>query len=257
MELREDARDVCLDGVVADDELCGDLAVRETARKQAQYFALARRQLRKTRRLFSRSRSPRELLDQSSRNGGCEHRASVGCDADCCDQLVLGRVLQQEAACACAEGLVDVLVEVEGSEDEDTRAAAQGGDPAGGGGWTTIMAGAPFAVAVKIEIRWSEATKMHRLRLELVDSDGNPFEAPTGPDTTEPLVVEQPFQTGIPPGVKPGAPTHYAYTFTALGLPLDPNKRYEFRVSIDGEADDDWTVAFDKVPPAPPFAQAA
>jgi len=53
------------------------------------------------------------------------------------------------------------------------------------------------------------------------------------------LPLSEQFQTGIPPGVKPGTATHYPYTFIAVGLPLEPHKRYEVRVSIDAETGDD------------------
>ncbi|HEX5467989.1 MAG TPA: hypothetical protein VFW80_02965 [Gaiellaceae bacterium] len=124
-----------------------------------------------------------------------------------------------------------------------------------GGGWSTIMAGAPFAVAVKVYVPWNEGTQQHKLKLELVDSDGNPFEAPVSETQKEPLVIEQDFCTGIPPNVKAGTPLDYVYTFTAVGLPLEPNMRYEWRLSVDGESDPDWTLAFNTAPT--PLAQAA
>jgi hypothetical protein len=117
-----------------------------------------------------------------------------------------------------------------------------------GGGWSTILAGAPFAIAVKVDVPWSEGTKTHKLRLELVDSDGNPFEVPTSDGEGEPLAVEQDFCTGIPPNVKVGTPLDYTYTFTAVGMPLEPNMRYEWRLSIDGESNPDWRLAFNTAP---------
>jgi hypothetical protein len=38
-------------------------------------------------------------------------------------------------------------------------------------------------------------------------------------------------------------------------LPLEFGTRYEFRLTIDGEHDDDWVVGFDT--PAAPLTQAA
>ena len=54
---------------------------------------------------------------------GAKQRAAGGDDADRGDQLLLGRVLEQEAARAGAQRLVDVLVEVEGGEHEHARPA--------------------------------------------------------------------------------------------------------------------------------------
>ena len=59
-----------------------------------------------------------ELLDQAARDRGREQRLAVGDDPDAGDQLLGGRVLEQEAAGAGAQGLVDVLVEVEGRQDQ-------------------------------------------------------------------------------------------------------------------------------------------
>ena len=67
-----------------------------------------------------------EVLDQAPGDRGREQRAAVGDDADRGQQLVLGGVLEQEAARAGAQRLVDVLVEVEGGEHEHARGVLAG-----------------------------------------------------------------------------------------------------------------------------------
>jgi hypothetical protein len=106
------------------------------------------------------------------------------------------------------------------------------------------MPGGPFAVLVKLDVPYSEGTDTHTLRLELLDSDGHPFEVPTGEGETAPLVVEQSFCTEIPPGVVRGTPLDHVYTFTAVGLPFAPGFRYEWRLTVDGKSNDDWYLAF-------------
>jgi Family of unknown function (DUF6941) len=117
-----------------------------------------------------------------------------------------------------------------------------------GGGWSVIVPGTPFAVAVKLEVPWSQATDRHVARLELVDEDGQAVEAPTAEDAAEPVMHEEHFCTGIPPGVKAGTPLDHVFTLTVLGLPLAPGTRYEWRLSIDRVVQEDWHAAFTTLP---------
>ena len=72
-------------------------------------------------------RSTGEPLDQPPRHRRCEERSAVRDDADRGHELVLFRVLEQERARPGAERLVDVLVEVERREHDDTG-RVRGGD---------------------------------------------------------------------------------------------------------------------------------
>jgi hypothetical protein len=83
-----------------------------------------------------------------------------------------------------------------------------------GGGWSWIVAGMPFAVAFKLEIPYSRATEKHTWKLSLLDADGQPVLVQMKPDAEpEPLVVGDEFCTGIPPGIAPGTPLDYVYTW--------------------------------------------
>src|SRR5205823_3034293 len=62
-----------------------------------------------------------ELLDHTGRDGRREQRVAGGDGADRGDQLLRRVVLQHEPAGPGPEGLVDVLLEVEGGQDQDTR----------------------------------------------------------------------------------------------------------------------------------------
>ena len=121
VELLEDVRDVCLDGRLADVELFRDLAVREAARHQAKDVALARAEIVELLR-GSRTWDAGELLDHAFRDRRGEERVAGGDRADRGDQLLGRVVLEDEAARACSQRLVDVLVEVERREDQDPRA---------------------------------------------------------------------------------------------------------------------------------------
>ena len=114
-----------------------------------------------------------------------------------------------------------------------------------GGGWSiTGPAPAPFAIAVKVEVPWDQAARRHALRLELLDADGDPVLLPTVDGGSEAVVIEQAFETGIPPGLKPGTPLDFAFAINFGPLPLAPDGRYEWRMSIDGVAHDEWRLAF-------------
>ena len=82
------------------------------------------------------------------------------------------------------------------------------------------------------------------MRLELLDADGIQVEMDTE-DGSEPLVFfdDVPFEVGRPAGLKPGTPLDFPVAINSGPLPLEPG-RYEWRLTIDDEADDDWRLPF-------------
>ena len=62
-----------------------------------------------------------ELCDQAARDRRGEERVAGGDDAHRLEEGLGWNVLEEEPARARLEGVVDVLVEVEGREDEDAR----------------------------------------------------------------------------------------------------------------------------------------
>jgi hypothetical protein len=110
-----------------------------------------------------------------------------------------------------------------------------------GGGWTTTGPDpVPFAIVAIIEVPWDQTNRQHKLRFELIDTDGNPVLG----DNQEPVFLEIMGEVGRPPGVKPGSsiPLPLAL-FNPQGHPL-PGGRYEWRLTIDGEGDEDWSLPF-------------
>lgn len=127
-----------------------------------------------------------------------------------------------------------------------------------GGGWSIIIPGAPFAVAFKIEVPYNRGADRHEWKLSLLDADGQPVLVQMQPEPAEPepLVVGDSFCTGIPPGITPGTPLDYVYTWTfGPGLPLLPNSRYQWQFELDGQTDEDWSLGFNTGPA--PLAEAA
>lgn len=117
-----------------------------------------------------------------------------------------------------------------------------------GGGWSVIGPDpTPSALAVSIKVPWDQAERPHRLRLELLDSDGRPVLLPA-PIEEQPLAIESEFQVERGPGLKPGTSIDLALAITLGPIPLPPGGRYEWRLSIDGDREDDWHAAFSTRP---------
>ena len=76
------------------------------------------------RRALLRHGPARELVDQPLGDRRREQRVALRDHADAVHELLRRHVLQQEAARARAQGVVDVLVEVEGGEHEHARPLA-------------------------------------------------------------------------------------------------------------------------------------
>lgn len=120
-----------------------------------------------------------------------------------------------------------------------------------GGGWSiTGPMPIPSAIALYIKVPWDQANVRHRLRLELVDSDGEPVMAPT-PEGEQPVVIENEFEVGRPPGLTPGTPIDLSFAINLGPLPLAPGGRFEWRLSIGDESHEHWRLAF-STRPAPP-----
>jgi len=116
-----------------------------------------------------------------------------------------------------------------------------------GGGWTMTGPPAPFAIGGIVEVPWHRANEQHEFRLELIDIDGHPFEVET-PDGIEPLVIPHPIEVGRPPGIRAGTYLSWPFAFNSAPLPLAPATHYEWRISINGETHEDWTLAFSTRP---------
>jgi len=117
-----------------------------------------------------------------------------------------------------------------------------------GGGWSlTGPDPTPFGIAILVHVPWDQANRRHTLRLELVDADGQPVTVP-GDDDGEgaPIVFldDIEFEVGRPAGIKPGTPLELPLAVNSSPLSLEPGCRYEWRLSIDGEGDEDWRLAF-------------
>jgi len=105
-----------------------------------------------------------------------------------------------------------------------------------GGGWSLVGPDpVPSAVAVKVDVDWHEAGIDHHWELFLEDADGRPVLIDT-PDGAQPLEVRGDFKVAQPHGVPEGAPIDVPFAVNFGPIPLEPAKRYTWRLTIDGEA---------------------
>lgn len=113
-----------------------------------------------------------------------------------------------------------------------------------GGGWSqTGPEPAPFGIGLLIQVPWDQANTVHTFQVELLDADGEPVVLETDEDGDQPVAFGGDFEVGRPPGLKPGTPLDFPVAMNSTPLPLDPG-RYEWRLTIDGESRQDWTLAF-------------
>jgi hypothetical protein len=113
-----------------------------------------------------------------------------------------------------------------------------------GGGWSLIGPDpTPTAIALKVDVDWTEVERSHHWELFLLDEDGQPIIAPTS-DGPQPIEVRGDFEVGRPETVPPGSPIDVALALNFGPLPLDPGIRYNWRLVIDGETNEDWVLPF-------------
>ena len=120
-----------------------------------------------------------------------------------------------------------------------------------GGGWTvTGPDPIPFGIAMYIEVPWDRANTKHTFQLELVDADGQPVTVETD-DGEQPITGSGEFEVTRPLGIKAGTPLPIPMALNFAPLPLPPGGRFEWRLSINGETDEDWRLSFSTRPRGP------
>lgn len=132
----------------------------------------------------------------------------------------------------------------------DYAAASDGKLTVVGGGWNVIgPQPVPFAIAVLVEVPWHLTNKRHVVRIELIDFDGNPV-VPIG--AVEPERIDMHFEVGRPPGMPRAAMLPLPAALNHAPMPLPHGEHYEWRLTINGEAHEDWRLAFSTRPEPQP-----
>jgi hypothetical protein len=109
-----------------------------------------------------------------------------------------------------------------------------------GAGWSfTGPVIGPMALAILVQIPWTETNQPHRVRVELVDADGQPILI-----ESDPVLIEGTLEVGRPPGHPAGTPINVPLAFNIPTLALTPGQRFVWRVSVDDQHREEWEVAF-------------
>ena len=114
-----------------------------------------------------------------------------------------------------------------------------------GGGWSVIgPEPAPSALAIRLEVPWTDANKRIPVLVELLTQDGTPVMVDDPLGNPQPVLASLELEVGRPPGVKPGTPLDATVAFGIPPLPLRPGSRYAWRLTIDGESKEHWQAGF-------------
>ena len=134
-QLAENPADVRFHCLLGDHQPGGDLRIGQTLGDQAEHLGFARRERGEFGLGWGGCVGPQpgELAYEAAGDGGREQCFACGDDPHRVEQPLGGDVFEQEAAGPGAQRVVDVLVQVEGGEDEDARPARSGSGELPGG----------------------------------------------------------------------------------------------------------------------------
>jgi hypothetical protein len=116
-----------------------------------------------------------------------------------------------------------------------------------GGGWTlcgpepTVM-----ALAIKLEVLPDEAGRSHDWSIVLLDESGMPatLKAPDGSRSSVEIAGKFERISSKASEFPPDAPLDASLAVNVGPIPLQPGRRFVWQFSIDGQARDDWRLAF-------------
>lgn len=113
-----------------------------------------------------------------------------------------------------------------------------------GGGLQVVAARPqPVSLALLIHVPWDRAGIRHDWRLELLDEDGLPVR-----HSDAPILVQGTFEANRLPGRPPGTPIVVPLAINFSALPVQAERRYTWRLVIDGTTEPRWQVSFSVAP---------
>ncbi len=118
-----------------------------------------------------------------------------------------------------------------------------------GGGWSvTGPDPTVFGLAILIHVPWSEANAKHKWEIALFDGDGQPATVPLPNDERQEIRMGGEFEVGRPAGLIVGSVLEVPLAVNLGPLPLAPASRYVWRLTLDGQEDENWQVRFSTRP---------
>jgi hypothetical protein len=101
-------------------------------------------------------------------------------------------------------------------------------------GWRQCQTPTPaFSLVLFLDIDWDETNKQHKLKCQLLTTDGTPVVV-TGPHGPQRILFEAAAEAGRPPGAIHGTSVRMPLTLNIpAGIPLEP-AIYEWRVEVEG-----------------------
>jgi len=102
----------------------------------------------------------------------------------------------------------------------------------------------PTALALLLQIPWDRAEERLEWTCELLDEDGIPVLV-----GDMPVLVNGQVQAGRPATWPEGVPLHVPIAINFSALPVQPGRRYTWRLAVDGTSEPAWQVSFSAAPP--------
>jgi hypothetical protein len=107
-----------------------------------------------------------------------------------------------------------------------------------------------YFIGLLIEMPWNSAGIRHTVKLELIDSDGSPVVVTTAEGDQAPVQIAGQF--GMTPSleIKRGTPLVMPAAILVPPFDIPADGRYEWRLEVNGETDEDWRIGFSTRPDA-------
>jgi predicted RNase H-like HicB family nuclease len=103
---------------------------------------------------------------------------------------------------------------------------------------------AASAIAMLLQIPWSQSNRKILFSLGLYSADGKPVNQPGPAGDPVPVLVRGELEVGRPPGIPEGSMLDAPLAINIQSLVLAPGQRHCWELEINDEKREDWRLAF-------------